>query len=305
MNNLNNTLNQGLTSASLKIDDVKNVVSKSLNDFSSRNNINASTEYLQSNSIVAKFVFLILVMIMFVILINLGMSLLSYFTRPSNSPYLIYGVLEGSTALVIPQDPSNKDSIVISRSNNQSTGIEFSWSLWLIVNDNNNGGKYQNIFNKGDSYYGSDGISTVNNGPGLYLQSLKNNENSLHLVMDTVDKSVPQSITHIKGLPFNKWFNVTIRLENKILDVYVNGTISNRQNIQFVPKQNYNDVNICQNGGFKGQLSNLRYFNYALSAFEINNIVMRGPRRVLSKLNQSSSNDSPYFLSNSWYTNQS
>jgi hypothetical protein len=305
MNNLNNTLNQGLTSASLKIDDVKNVVSKSLNDFSSRNNINASTEYLQSNSIVAKFVFLILVMIMFVILINLGMSLLSYFTRPSNSPYLIYGVLEGSTALVIPQDPSNKDSIVINRSNNQSTGIEFSWSLWLIVNDNNNGGKYQNIFNKGDSYYGSDGISTVNNGPGLYLQSLKNNENSLHLVMDTVDKSVPQSITHIKGLPFNKWFNVTIRLENKILDVYVNGTISNRQNIQFVPKQNYNDVNICQNGGFKGQLSNLRYFNYALSAFEINNIVMRGPRRVLSKLNQSSSNDSPYFLSNSWYTNQS
>jgi hypothetical protein len=305
MNSLNNTLNQGLTSATLKIDDVKNVVSKSLNDFSSRNNINASNEYLQSNSIVAKFVFLILVMIIFVILINLGMSLLSYFTRPSNSPYLIYGVLEGTTALVIPQDPSNKDSIVINRSNNQSTGIEFSWSLWLILNDNNNGGKYQNIFNKGDSYYGSDGISTVNNGPGLYLQSLKNNENSLHLVMDTVDKSVPQSITHIKGLPFNKWFNVTIRLENKILDVYVNGTISNRQNIQFVPKQNYNDVNICQNGGFKGQLSNLRYFNYALSAFEINNIVMRGPRRVLSKLNQSSSNDSPYFLSNSWYTNQS
>jgi hypothetical protein len=304
MNSLNNTLNQGLTSATLKIDDVKNVVSKSLNDFSSRNNINASNEYLQSNSIVAKFVFLILVMIIFVILINLGMSLLSYFTRPSNSPYLIYGVLEGTTALVIPQDPSNKDSIVINRSNNQSTGIEFSWSLWLILNDNNNGGKYQNIFNKGDSYYGSDGISTVNNGPGLYLQSLKNNENSLHLVMDTVDKSVPQSITHIKGLPFNKWFNVTIRLENKILDVYVNGTISNRQNIQFVPKQNYNDVNICQNGGFKGQLSNLRYFNYALSAFEINNIVMRGPRRVLSKLNQSSSNDSPYFLSNSWYTNQ-
>lgn len=305
MESNNNTLNQGLASVTSKIDNVKDIVTNSLNEFSSKNNINASNEFLQSNSIVAKFVFLILVMLIFIILLNLGMSLLGYLTQPSRSPYLIYGILDGTNALVIPQDPSNKVSVPIYRSNNQSTGIEFSYSIWLLLSDNNNTGiQYQNIFNKGDSFYGPDGISTVNNGPGLYLKSLQNNENSLHLIMDTVDPSQPHSVIDIKSLPFSKWFNITIRLENKILDVYVNGTISNRQNIQFVPKQNYNDVNICQNGGFKGQLSNLRYFNYALSAFQINNIVMKGPNQTMSKLGKSSTNGSPYFLSSSWYSNQ-
>jgi hypothetical protein len=59
--------------------------------------------------------------------------------------------------------------------------------------------------------------------------------------------------------------------------MYVNGTITSRTKFTAVPKQNYNDVQICQNGGFEGNLSNLRYFSHALSAFEINNIVKGGP----------------------------
>jgi hypothetical protein len=67
-----------------------------------------------------------------------------------------------------------------------------------------------------------------------------------------------------------------MRVENT-MDVYVNGTITSRTKFTAVPKQNYNDVQICQNGGFEGNLSNLRYFSHALSAFEINNIVKGGP----------------------------
>lgn len=55
--------------------------------------------------------------------------------------------------------------------------------------------------------------------------------------------------------------------------------------MNFVPKQNYNDVNVCQNGGFDGQLSNLQYYTHALSSPEINAQVVSGPNLKSSELN--------------------
>ena len=282
-------------------------VSNSLEEYGPKGQMsnNNNNSFLNSNSIVAKFTFIILVFILFILFCNLGTSMIGYITQPSKSPYIIYGMLDGTNALVISQDPSKSDSISITRSNDEKTGMEFSWSVWLLLNDNSTNKSYQNIFNKGDSQY-KGGISQVNNGPGLYLSSLVNNENNLHIIMDTVDINVGQAKIDVNGVPFNKWFLVVIRLENKVLDVYINGTITSRYNMKSVPKQNYNDINICQNGGFIGQLSNLRYYNYALSSFAINNIVMGGPNLNASKLDASriTATDSPYFLSSSWFTKQ-
>ena len=49
-----------------------------------------------------------------------------------------------------------------------------------------------------------------------------------------------------------------------------------KMTFQDVPKQNYGDVFVCNNGGFTGELSDLRYFDYGLGVFEIMNIVNRG-----------------------------
>jgi hypothetical protein len=306
-NIVTNKANELTSSLTNVVGDAQGSIANTLNEFSNKGAINAGNDYLNSNSIVAKFVFLILVFIIFIFICNLGISLLGYFTQPSKTPYIIYGMLDGTNALVISQDPSVYGSIPVSRSNNQETGMEFTWSSWLLLSSNSSSTSkpYQNIFNKGDSVY-KHGIAQVNNGPGLYLSTLTNNENTLHVIMDTVDPNVGQSVIDINGVPFNKWFHVTIRLENKVLDVYINGTISSRQNMKAVPKQNYNDINICQNGGFNGQISNLRYFNYALSAFEINRIVMSGPNLKVSKLDSSKDikRGSPYFLSSDWYTSQ-
>ena len=289
------------------INNVKTGITNKLDQYGPKKNtiFKYGNDYMNSNSIVAKFSFVILVFILFLLLCNLGTTLIGYFTQISKSPYIINGMLDGTNALVISQDPSKPDSIPITRSNDEKTGMEFSWSIWLLLTDNSTKKTYQNIFNKGDSSY-INGISQVNNAPGLYLSSLVNNENNLHIIMDTVDINVGQAKIDVNGVPFNKWFLVVIRLENKVLDVYINGTITNRYNMKSVPKQNYNDINICQNGGFVGQLSNLRYYNYALSSFAINNIVMRGPNITTSKLDSTriTSKDSPYFLSSKWYTNQ-
>lgn len=299
-----NSISNNLGSITKATTDASNSIAK--NDFSL---VNASGEYLRSNNNVAKFSFLFLILFIFIIILNLGIQIIGYFMNPSKSPYIVKGMLDGKNSQIISQNPNDSNSIPITRSNNEVGGIEFTWSLWLLLKNNSNDNKYKNIFNKGDSFYSNDngkgnGISLVNNGPGLYLSSMADNQNKLHVVMDSVNPSDGPSIIDIDGLPFNKWFHVVIRVKNKILDVYVNGTIASRQVMNFVPKQNYNDINICQNGGFDGLLSNLQYHNRAISAPEINYIVVNGPTTTQSKLDIAVNSVIPYFLSNSWYTKQ-
>jgi hypothetical protein len=291
-----NTAGEGITNAAGSIKD-------SLNEFSSKSAVDASTEFLESNTLLAKFAFLILVLIGFLFLVNLGIMLIGYFVQPPNNPYLVKGTMNAANELVISQDPKNKSSISILRSNNQTTGIEFTWCIWIYINDINTVDptkQYQNIFNKGDGYYNENGIASVNNGPGLYLD---NATSQLSVVMNTVAVSHATEILNVPDIPLKKWFHCVIRMENKIMDVYINGVVVQRLILQDVPKQNYNDVNICKNGGFNGSIADLQYYNRALSVFEINNIVVWG--RNTSASTSTASSDAtgfPYYLSNLWYS---
>ena len=208
--------------------------------------------------------------------------------------------MNAANEVTIYQDPKNPDSVPILRSNNQNKGIEFTWSLWIYINDTTKSPKYSHIFNKGNANYGDNGIATVNNGPGLYLE---NDPNNLSIVMNTVAVSNQEEILTIKDIPLRKWFNCIIRIENTALDVYINGGIVARTVLQDVPKQNYQNVNICKNGGFNGNIADLQYFDKSLSIFQINNIVSWG--RNTNAANENSSNDAtgfPHYLSNLWYS---
>jgi hypothetical protein len=238
--------------------------------------------------------------------------LIGYFTSPPTSPYLLSGTASGSSEVTIPQDPKNKSSVQVLRSSNGDTGIEFTWSVWLFLTniDMNNNSNYRHIFNKGNKPTRLDpsGIASVNNGPGLYaIIDTSSNEATLRVVMNTVDFTNVHQHIDVKEVPLLKWFNCVIRLENKILDVYINGTISQRLILDDVPRQNYYDVNICSNGGFSGNIADLHYFNRALSVFEINNIVVWG--RNTNASNAGGVNGAidatgfPYYLSSSWFTN--
>ena len=275
----------------------------SLSQFSNSSNVEGSTEFLQSNSILAKFAFLVLMLIAFFLLVNLGIMVMGYFIQPPNSPYLVSGTADGKTSLRIPQDPKNQQAVTLQRSNNQKTGIEFTYSIWIYVGDVNpsNNPQYQNIFNKGNSSYDVSGIATVNNGPGLYLDNVKN---QLVVVMNTVSNTNPSQKIEVPNIPLRKWFHVALRLENTYLDVYINGTVTTRMVLADVPKQNYFDVLVCQNGGFTGSYADLRYYARALTVFEINNVVVWG-RNPNAATGGGASHDAtgfPYYLSNLWYS---
>ena len=77
----------------------------------------------------------------------------------------------------------------------------------------------------------------------------------------------------IKDIPINKWINVVLRCQGRKMDTYVNGTIVHRHDVISVPKQNYGDVWVTANGGFDGELADLRYFDYGLNTTEISAIV--------------------------------
>uniref|UniRef100_A0A6C0DRQ8 LamG-like jellyroll fold domain-containing protein n=1 Tax=viral metagenome TaxID=1070528 RepID=A0A6C0DRQ8_9ZZZZ len=277
----------------------------------------APTEFNYSNTIIAKFAFLILVVIVFLFFLNLGINLIGYFTSFSTNPYLVSGMLDGNVSAVIPQDPKNSDSVYLQRSNNQATGAEFTWSIWLFINDFPKDQSYHHIFNKGDINFDSNELA-LNNSPGLYYGGPNNGTNAIHhgvdpitedtnvltVLLDVTDSQQPVNIP-IDNIPIQKWVNVIIRLENTILDVYVNGTIAGRTVLQSVPNQNYYPVNVGQNGGFPGTLSDLRYFARALNVFDIQSIVSKGPSTKTSKLSSNVKSADIYnYLSNMWYTHR-
>jgi hypothetical protein len=305
-----NAVKSGVTSSlsnvSSGVSDIQSSVQNTLGEFSSKNIVNGSKEFLQSNSIVAKFVFLVLILIVFVILFNIGMVLIGYFTTPSKSPYVVKGMISGTNTVVVPQDPRNANSSTVMRSNNKPTGIEFTWSVWLLVTDVNSGQKYSNVFNKGNANYDGSmngiGLASIANGPGVYLaKDTTNNTIDLYALMDTTAEI--ESIV-VSDIPINKWFNLMIRMQNKVLDVYVNGTISNRSILENVPKQNYYDINVCGNGGFQGNLSDLKYFDHALSASEIHKVNKVGPNTSTSSLALSSGDKSSNYMSSLWYSSK-
>jgi len=301
--NVTNNVNEGM-------DNVANSVKNTIKSFGSPAELaTTSSEFLDSNTMVAKVAIILLILTGFVILLIIGINLVGYFTQNATNPYIVKGMISGGNSAIVPGN-------VVSRSNNRQYGIEYTWSIWLQVNDvvspaqqhahifNKGNGNYmnQNISVNGVNYPLGTGIATVNNGPGLYLANGNTPGNvDLFLIMDSVDPGVGPTTIEVTSIPLNKkWIHVGIRLENTLLDVYVNGTITGRYSMTAVPKQNYGDVYVCQNAGFSGFLSNLQYYPRALSAFEINQIVGSGPNTTLSSL-ANSTKGAPYYLSIDWY----
>lgn len=266
------------------------------NSFSTNRGSSGTSGFLESNSLVAKFAFLLLVIFGFIILLRVGISVVSYFLKPNPSPHLMDGMVDATQLLVYPQDPSSNGAVTIYRSVNATDGVEFTWSVWVFINNlNNNSGTYKHIFSKGNSNLQENGLIYPNNAPGLYIAP---NTNTLVVMMNTFN--VINEEVLIPDIPISKWVNVIIRCQNTTLDIYINGTIARSINLVGVPKQNFGDVYVAMNGGFDGYISNLWYYNYALGTAAIQRIASGGPNTKMIGSNGINSNVFDY-LSLRWF----
>jgi len=281
-------------------------VQNSLSEFSSKSVLNAGSEFLDSNGLLAKFAFIIFVLIMFMMVMKVALSILGYFMSPYGNPYVVRGLLDGSESAVVTQKPSDKNAVPILRSNDRVKGMEYTWSIWLKMKTSIPEDKYKCIFVKGDSRFDGSGINLLN-GPGLYAKNVMLSpgvhEYKLTIVQDLISNTRDQ--VDVASIPQNKWCHVAIRLQNMVMDIYVNGTIVKRHTMSSAPSQNYNNITVHGNGGFAGSTSNLRYYSYALNVFEINNIIMFGPDTKKSSISEDNTGTGNFsYLSNLWYSGQ-
>lgn len=271
--------------------------------FSNSKFVSGSKEFLESNSLVSKVAFLLLILVLFIVLLQIGTQLLSYFVSSKKSPYIIDGMSSGKQMMVIPTDPNESNSTPIFRSNNKRGGIEFTWSSWLFIDDlvylEN---QYKHVFHKGDGNISSNGISQPNNAPGVYIVPANHstNPNELLIIMNTFE-NINEEI-YIENIPINMWVCLQIVCENRNVDVYINGRIAKRLKLNSVPRQNYGNVFVAQNGGFSGYISNLRYYNYALNINQIQSIVNQGPNTKMVGGNMEKA--LPRYLSLRWFLNE-
>jgi hypothetical protein len=213
-------------------------IKTSMDEFSQKGVMEAGKEFLETNGLLAKFVFIIFVLIVFMILLNIGMQIIGFFTKDSANPMIVKGKMGGSEKVVISQDPANEDGKSIFRSNNKQSGAEYTWSTWLYMKGEASDDKRYHVFSKGqgvnvtidtqsptaDEYY------RIANGPGVYTYTDTTNTKvtKIEILMDT---ATGREEIEIDNIPHNKWFHMAIRLQNKILDVYINGVVAKRMEL--------------------------------------------------------------------------
>ena len=93
--------------------------------------------------------------------------------------------------------------------------------------------------------------------------------------------------------------NIIIRVQNKTLDIYINGMLTKRENYEYVIKQNYGNIHVGNANSVDGYISSLRYFNYAINGNQIQDIIYKGPNLKMEGENYVDTN--PPYLSMRWY----
>ncbi len=259
-------------------------------DFSSSKLVEGSEEFITSNSIIAKISFFLLVLVIFIIVMKTVIWLFNWIYSIPAAVHLTDGMVGGNVSRTFSQDPEKKDSKIILRSVNQEEGLEFTWSVWMFINELPTVGTKGNVFIKGGM-----GVES----PSVYV-TRNVQDPTVEVRMNTFGG---QEIATINNVPMKKWFNLMIRCSGKNVDLYVNGIIAVRHELQHVAKQNYGNVVLHAYGGYDGYTSNLWYFNRAISTMEIADIARKGPNlKELSETGPENKKMKSYnYLSLQWF----
>lgn len=294
--------------------DQSNTVGAIKNSFSKATAV--TEEFAEKNSTIAKVVFVVFVFVMFGLLFRLGVYILSLFFVPTRNPIVVDGMRSTLTSKEYQVNPNVKEPKPILRSINEDQGMEFTWSSWVWINSTD----YANttprlLFTKGQTSASSEFNSSYErefmmNSPGLYMYDGSTSKtNALSVVVSFFDENVsdagnedlmPYEVVTIRNIPMQKWVNVIIRVQGRILDVYINGTLTKREEYSRVIKQNYGNVHVgSAKYGADAYVSSLRYFDHAVGANTIQDIMYSGPKLKMEGDEMTHTN--PPYLAMRWY----
>jgi len=215
-------------------------------------------------------------------------------------------------SITIPQNPNIRGNQYVSPSDNERSGIEFSYTFYLNVNPSAFRQEYGlcHIFHKG---YSSQFPLLA---PGVYMRS---DTNTLRVYMNSY--KTWNNFIEVENIPIGKWVHIALVVSENSLEIYINGNLTKKMSFEgFAPYQNYQDIqcfsqrritmkksmisSIDENGfdvfgAMKGQISRLNYFSYALCYAEIQKLMNEGPS---SKLDSAlATGNIPPYLNDTWW----
>lgn len=151
---------------------------------------------------------------------------------------------------------------------NPTEGLAFTYSMWIYVADwNYNFGQMKNILVKGDPAKDPNRFA-----PGLWFYP---RTNAIHARINT--HADANEGCDIKNFPLQKWVNLVYILNNRTVDIYIDGKLERSCVLRGVPILNNDPVRICDNPSYWGQISRVQYFNRALAPHEVSKIYGEGP----------------------------
>jgi hypothetical protein len=223
-----------------------------------------------------------------------------------STTYLLPDLYDGTQ--VIYQDPNLQGAITLYPSVNAPSGLEFSYSCFLLINSKTFQGTSQglrHIFHKGTATY------KPLMCPGVFV---RNDTNSLVVYMNEVSKW--NAHCELPNIPIGKFFHLAIIVRNMAVDIYINGNVTYRMMLSSVPLQNFENVCVFSSqqfddsamspdnpftvlGSATGFISRLLYTGYALNYEQIDRMVRMGPSTKLVSATQSL----PPYLADDWWVN--
>jgi hypothetical protein len=266
---------------------------------------NASGDFIESNNLVTKFVFIIGLLIVFLVLLRFFISIGAWLFMASPTPHFTDGISNTDEGYTISVDPTKSSSKPVLRSVNEREGLEFTYSIWLYVKKiiPPPANATQCIFRKGVKAEKDDEI----NGPGLYIEQ-SNNEAHLTVKMDSFSPVggvfESESLQGIK-VPMRTWVNIMIRCNGRNIDVLINGILYSSKLLKGIPRQNYYDIEFSGGSSgkapFDGYISDFWYWNYSLGTNAIMNLIKNGPNTTNLKQKQSMDAKVPKYLAFNWF----
>ena len=160
-------------------------------------------------------------------------------------------------------------------------GMNQTFSTWIYVKDwNYKFGQYKNVLWKGNPPNTSSTTSTPNisniHSPSIWLYPLTN---SLKVVTST---SVPEQVEScdIQNIPLMTWVHIVYVLNNRTVDIYINGKLERSCALRGIPTIDNSPVYITSGSplaGYYGKIGKTQYFTQALLPNEVANIYQKGP----------------------------
>lgn len=261
---------------------------------------------------------LVLLTLLFFLFVTVEYLTVSFLKLGSKAVQLMpYTVSAEDKQYVLRQDLNKfPDGKLIPLSDNERTGVEFSYSFYLYVNPSTFTGDdtLKHVFHKGFV------TPWPLMGPGVFV---KGDSNTLRVVMNTHQN--PMTYVDVENIPVRKWFHCVLVCKKNSLEVYLNGNLIKKLPFEgTLPYQNFQDLIMFSplkytlsktqvaslanvglggqllrfEGAFSGSLSNLTYFAYAISYTEIQALTTAGvSTRTLTK-----SQDMPPYLTDTYWT---